>query len=246
MEINADKFLIARARAGLGSDQSSGIGCLAEKLVHRTLKYYFESDESKHEVAFCGSVADVLNEEGVIEIQTRSFNKLVPKLEKFLPNSPVTIICPVVEHKRICRIDPDSGECFSSRKSSKCGKVYEVLCELYMIKDFIPNDNLRISVVMLDVEETRMQKRSIKVGRHRTSKINSIPTSLNNIIELSEMSDYAILMPPGLPKEFSATEFEKITKLKGMKSHSSLMMLLHLGLVSREKRGGRAFTYTVC
>ena len=246
MEINEDKFLIARARAGLGTDESVGIGCLGEKLIHRTLKYYFEPDESKHEISFCGSVADIKNDDGIIEIQTRSFNKLVPKLERFLPILPVTVVLPIVEHRRICRIDPDTGECYSSRKSSKCGRAYEALSEIYMIKDFISNNNLRMVIVLLDAEETRMQKRSIKIGRHRTSKINSIPTSLNSIIELQSPADYAKIMPAGLPNEFSAAEFEKTTNLKGMKSHSALMLLLHLGLVSREKRGGRAYFYSVC
>ena len=82
-----------------------GIGTYGEKLLHRTLKYYFEPNSDFHEVAFNGSVADIKNGEGIIEIQTRSFEKLVPKLERFLCCSHVTVVYPIIERKRICRMD---------------------------------------------------------------------------------------------------------------------------------------------
>ena len=38
---------------------ASGIGTLAEKTLHRTLKLALEPDEAYHEIEFLGSIADI-------------------------------------------------------------------------------------------------------------------------------------------------------------------------------------------
>ena len=71
-----------------------GIGTLGEKTLHSVLKLYFEPDEDKHEVALDGYFADIYNQTGVIEIQTRQLNKLRDKLAVFLNHYPVTVLDP--------------------------------------------------------------------------------------------------------------------------------------------------------
>ena len=72
-----------------------GIGTLGEKTLHRVLKAYFQPDPSKCEVRVGPYVADALTESGIVEIQTRSFYKLRPKLKAFLEQAPVTVVYPV-------------------------------------------------------------------------------------------------------------------------------------------------------
>lgn len=59
-----------------------GIGTLGEKTLHRVLKAYFQPDPSKCEVRVGPYVADALTGSGIVEIQTRSFYKLRPKLRQ--------------------------------------------------------------------------------------------------------------------------------------------------------------------
>ena len=238
-------FALALNRAVLGAEHQSGIGTYGEKMLHRSLKFYFEPDESKHEIEHLGSVADILNENGIIEIQTRSFSKLIPKLERFLENDRVTVVYPVIENKTICRIDQESGETNPPRKSKKKGKSSDALAEISLIRRYIPHHNLRILVVMLDANETRLLKGKLKVGRKRTDKINCLPTSLNRMISLERAEDYYQLLPEGLPGEFTATEFEKISGHKGIAAHGSLMLLLQLGVLSRERTENKAYIYTI-
>ena len=61
----------------------NSIGTLSEKTLHAVLKQYFDGDESHHEIKVGSYVADIVNEKGIIEIQTRNFNKLRNKLERF-------------------------------------------------------------------------------------------------------------------------------------------------------------------
>ena len=232
---------VERAREGY---EDGGIGTFNEKILHRALKFYFEPDDTKHETEYVGAVADILNHKGVIEIQTRSFNKLGPKLDRFLPVIPVTVVLPIIETKLICRVDIETGESLPTRKSAKKGKAIDALRELAAIRRYIPNDNLTIVLAFVDVIETRMLKGNIKVGRKRTQKLDCIPTSLNSTLTLKSDKDYFALLPEDLPTEFSAADFEKLTKIKGIDSHGALMLLLQLGIISRE-RTGRAYTYRI-
>ena len=61
-----------------------GIGTLGEKTLHAILKHYLEPVTENHEIRIGTFVADIANEDGVIEIQTANFNKLRTKLERFL------------------------------------------------------------------------------------------------------------------------------------------------------------------
>ncbi len=225
--------------------ESGGIGTYGEKMLHRTLKFYFEPDTRYHEVSHLGSVADILNDDGVIEIQTRSFNKLVPMLERFLSEDKVTVVFPIIESKYICRVDTESGESKPPRKSRKRGRAIDSLSEISMIRRFIPNSNLRILLVFVDVIETRLLNGKLKVGRKRTEKINCVPTALNSVIELCSPGDYLAVLPDNLPESFTASEFEACTRLRGIGAHGALMLLLQLGILTREREGGKAFVYTL-
>ena len=245
MKIDPIAFAIAVNRAVAIEAQSSGIGTLGEKMLHRTLKYYLEPDENNHEIPYLGSIADIKNEEGIIEIQTRSFNKLIPKLERFLPEKRVTIVYPIIQNKTICRIDTETGESLSPKKSSKKGKPSDALGELSMIRRFIPYDNLTILIALLDATETRMLNGKICVGRKKTSKINCVPTSINSFIQLNEPDDYRLLLPSILPDSFTAQEFERYSGLRTVNSHGALMLLMELGILSRVRKGREAYVYSV-
>ena len=223
------------------------IGTLGEKHLHRTLKYYFEPDESKHEISFLGAVADIRNEQGIIEIQTRAFDKLLPKLEKFLGDERVTVVFPIIERKTVCQIDTETGETVSIRKSPKRGKAADVLPELAKIGSYLPHPNLEVLLVFLDATETRMKNGKIKVGRKKTTKIDSIPTAINAVLSLSRAEDYSVIIPKELPREFTSEEFERITRLHAIDKHNSLMLLMKLGFLTREKKqGSRAYIYSLC
>lgn len=84
--IDYDEFNIARKKILGTAHNDKGIGTLSEKTLHAVLKNYYEPDENKHEVAIDGYYADIFNDSGIIEIQTRQLNKLRDKLAVFLKN----------------------------------------------------------------------------------------------------------------------------------------------------------------
>ena len=132
-----------------------GVGTLGEKTLHRVLKRMIEPDVSRHEVKLGNYVADVLNERGVFEIQTRSLHKLKPKLTALLPYYPVTVVVPVIETKWLLVMDPETGELTGRRKSPKRGKAADLLGDLAYLKPLLPDPNLSFLLVRLegDVDE---------------------------------------------------------------------------------------------
>ena len=89
-----EDFEAALLLAGEGRCRE-GIGRLGEKSVHAVLKYAYEPHPENHEIPLGGYVADILGEDGVIEVQSRDLWKLAPKLRAFLPVCRVTVVCPL-------------------------------------------------------------------------------------------------------------------------------------------------------
>lgn len=86
------------------------IGTRGERALHAALKRRIEPDESLHEIPCMGFVADICNASGIVEIQTRAFDRLRGKLARYLPEMPVTLVYPAVRQKWLVWIDPETGE----------------------------------------------------------------------------------------------------------------------------------------
>ena len=119
--IRQQQFTAAKNKIIGTTRQRDKIGTLSEKTVHAVVKNFYEPDEKKQEVFIEGLYADIYNGDEIIEIQTRNFEKLCKKLDRFLPLYPVTIVFPIPDTKWIYWIDPETGSCSQKRKSPKKG-----------------------------------------------------------------------------------------------------------------------------
>ena len=151
--IENERFNAAKEKIIGKKHNDKGIGTLSEKTVHGVLKHFFEPDEDCHEVALNGYFADIYNDSGVIEIQTRQLNKLREKLAVFLNYYPVTVVYPMPANKWLSWINPETGETGGRRKSPRHFTIYDSFFELYKIKSYLKNPNLTIKLVLMDVEE---------------------------------------------------------------------------------------------
>ncbi|MBQ7646873.1 MAG: hypothetical protein IJS94_06355 [Clostridia bacterium] len=230
----------------IGADRKrSGIGTLGEKTLHFVLKNYFQNDPSFHEVKVGKYYADILDENGITEIQTRSFNVMRKKLRAFLPDHRVRIVFPVARRKQIVWIDPDSGETTTPRKSPKTGVPADILPELYKIKEFLYDPALSFTVVLLDVTEYRLKNGWSADGKHGSEKYESIPDSIEYTLDINNAEDYAALLPPDLPDSFDSKTFSKIIKRSRNKSGIMLNVLTYIGAVERTSKVGNAFIYKI-
>ena len=173
--IDQKRFNLAKEKIVGKSRERNGIGTLSEKTVHAILKAYYAPDESTHEIPVGGCVADICTGEEILEIQTRSFDRLREKLDRFLPLCPVTIVYPIPHEKRLIWIDEETGELSAPRKSPLTGNPYMAFKELYRIRRYLLRDGLRLKLVLLDMEEYRLLNAGAGIKRRALPVLTGFP-----------------------------------------------------------------------
>ncbi len=235
---------LRRAREAVEEEsRRMGIGTLREKLLHRTLKFYLEPDESRHEAPVEGYVADVLGECGVIEIQTRAFRNLRNKIEAYLPVYPVTLVYPVVVERRVIWVDADSGEMSEPKRSPKKGRPSDVLSELSQLPDLLPSERLRLKLFLLCADEYRLADGRGPNRRRGATKMDIYPTELRGIIDVTSLRELSELMP-ALPEIFTAKQFYSAVRLRGIRASVTLSYVTRIGLVERIGKQGNSYLYS--
>ena len=225
--------------------QRLGIGTLSEKTVHAILKNYYEPDEDKQEIPIEKFVADIYSDGEIIEIQTRQFNKMREKLKCFLPLYPVTIVYPIPREKWIIWIDEETGSLSKKRKSPVKGNPYIAFPELYRIKPFLKDPNLRLKLVLLDMEEYKLLNGWSKDKKKGSSRYDRIPTELVEEVEINCLKDYMQFVPYELESEFTSKEFAKAAHIPVSLAQNVLNILYHVGTVTRVGKKGQQYLYAV-
>lgn len=233
----------ALARAEESLHLQGGIGTLGEKTLHAAVKYYIEPDPSCHEVPYLGFVADILNADGVTEIQTRSFERLRRKLEVFLDEGPVTLACPLPHLKYVQWLDPATGEVSGRRKSPKTGRPWHILPELDRIREQLEHPNLKLRLMLFDMDEYRNLDGWSRDRKKGSSRRERIPLALYRELWLEKKADWQALIPPELPNEFTRQELARAARFSQRQSAAAIRVLSGLGLCSQHGKRGRAYLY---
>lgn len=239
------RFEQARQRV-IGVDrQRLGIGTLAEKTVHAVFKNYYEPCEDRQEIPIDQYVADIYTGEEIIEIQTRQFNRMRGKLEAFLPRYPVRVVYPIPSTKWLIWIDEESGELSARRKSPKRGTPYMAFAELYKIKQYLKDPNLRLHLVLADMEEYRLLNGWSRDRKKGSSRFDRIPTKLVDEIVIERPEDYMQFVPPQLEEPFTTKDFAKAAHIPVGLSQTVLNILYYMEVVERTGKTGNSYLYKV-
>ncbi len=238
-----EDFLRAKEKI-IGNERvRQGIGTLSEKTVHAVLKNTYAPDEDMHEIPIENYVADIYTGTEIIEIQTRQFNKMRNKLSAFLPLYPVTIVYPIPYRKWLIWIDDESGELSQKRKSPVTGTAYMAFPELYKIKPFLTDSNLRFRFVFLDMEEYRLLNgwsRDRKKGSHRYDRI---PIELIEEVCVERVEDYMQFVPYELAERFSVKDFAKAAHISKELAGTVVHILNYVGVLERIGKMGNSYLY---
>lgn len=238
------RFLEACHWATSNGERPGGIGTLGEKTLHSAVKYYIQPDPEKREVK-CGPYwADAVGKEGVVEIQTRSFERLRPKLQYFLPQGPVTVVYPVPARKTLVWVT-EEGETTPPRKSPLKPLAGQVLWELYKLRDLITHENFRLRVLLLEVEEYRLLNGWSRDRKRGSTRFDRIPVSLLGEVWVESPEEYGKLLPDTLPAPFTSRELGKAVGLSPKKATLAANVLRNLGAIQQDGKRGNAYLYRV-
>lgn len=237
--VNAKDKIIGKAH------NNKGIGTLSEKTLHAVLKLYYEPDEDKHEVAMSGYYADIYNDKGIIEIQTRQLNKLRDKLSVFLQDYHVTVVYPLPFNKWLSWVNPDNGEVQGRRKSPRHFTEYDAFYELYKIKSYLKNPNLSINLVLMDMEEYKLLNGWSYDKKRGSTRYDRVPVGIRRIVKFDRIEDYMQLVPADLKEDFTVKDFSMAAGVSVEASRYTLNILNYLEIVKRTGRVKNGYVYNV-
>ncbi len=238
-----EAFEAARKKI-IGIDrQRLGIGTLSEKTVHAILKNYYAPNEDNQEIPIENYVADIFSQGEIIEIQTKQFNKLRDKLQTFLPLYPVTIVYPIPREKWLIWIDEETGELSKKRKSPAKGNPYMVFPELYKIKSFLKNPNLRFRLALLNIEEYKILNGWSRDKKKGASRYDRIPTEYVQEVEIDCLADYMQFVPFELEEAFTSKDFAEAAHIPVSLAQTVLNILYYVETVDRVGKKGNMYLY---
>lgn len=252
---------ICREVAAEGLD-GAGIGTMAEKRMHKSLKRYICSDGSCHEVRIKpdgnpstegrekgesgrgGYIADIYRDGQIFEIQTAGFYPLKKKIEFYLKNTDftVTVVHPLIAQKWSVWVDPETGETTKRRRSPKKEKLTDLLPEIFWLSDHLDSDRLYFRALIIEAEEYRMLDGWSRDKKKGSTRYERIPVALTDEVSFSS-KEVAGLIPDTLNMEFTAPEFSKATGLRGRKAYYALKLLCIVGAAEKGEKRGRSFVY---
>lgn len=250
-QLRFERFALESVAYNADGDYS-GIGTLNEKRLHAIIKNYICDDKSKQEITvFDGNkksriAADVLVDNNIFEVQTGGFFPLRSKIARYLDETDyhVTVVAPVAAVKYLRWIDPESGSISERHKSPKKAGVTSIAKELYWIKDFLSHKRFSLKILLLEMEEYRMQDGWGNGGKRGSNRFDRVPITLIGEVDLASPDDYAFyFLPENLPQKFTVAEYSRATAIRGRSAYSAVKMLCELGLLEFDEKIGRAQGY---
>ncbi len=246
MCIDEARFARAKNRVVGIQRERQGIGTLGEKTVHAVLKNYYAPDTDMHEIPIENFVADIYTGTEIIEIQTRSFNTMRRKLTAFLPLYPVTIVYPIPHVKWLSWIDEETGDISPRRKSPKKGNPYQAFPELYKIRPFLSDPNLRFRFALLDMQEYRLLNGWSRDRKKGSDRYDRVPETFVEEVRVDRREDYMQFVPFDIPEKFTAKTFAGCAGIPVRLAQTVLLILTDLSIVERIGKDGRSYLYRVC
>lgn len=248
--LNNEKLKLAYQNALEFEKKEELIGIQQEKILHKTIKYYLDFDESHHEVKIKKSskgiiYADIYDGNTIYEIQTRGFDKLREKLKELLNFYNVVLVHPIAYKKNIYKIE-ETGEIVGPIKSPKKGSIFEIFKELYKIKFLLNEPNLSIKIILCDMDEYRY----VVVKKHYRSsgyiRERQIPTNIVSEINLNSIEDFKqLLLTFGLIDNFTSTDFARKTKITRQRAATALNVLTYMSVVERIGKEKNSYIYQI-
>jgi len=241
--MNEQRFKETCAKILSAQRAKTSIGTFGEKSLHIILKHYFEPDSTKHEIKVNSFIADIATDSEIIEIQTRSFDKLRKKLAEFLENHTVTIVYPLPRTKWILWIDELTGETTKRRKSPKQGKIHDAIPELYKIKSLLSHHNFRLCIVLLNMEEYRCLNGWSSDKKKGSTRYDRIPADIVDEVYFRSVNDYGQFIPEELSCGFTSKDYAKMAKISLRTAQTTLNILHSINVVRRVGKKGNLYVY---
>ena len=213
----------------LYSKKQAMINTYNETDLHKFFKEkYAKENKGFTEVKVQNYICDIFTEDSsIIEIQTGSLYKLVPKIQALSPNYKIKIVFPFPFEKYIENYS-ETGELLSCKRSPKKNKWISIFSELFGLLPLILEEKVSLEIVAISISEKRIKTekpvQTKNKSRHFLKNWYKVDKSLNKIIDtkiFSKKEDFIQILKEEFSiskidsKNFTATDLKKyFTKRK--------------------------------
>ena len=220
---------------------STRIGELNERSLHRALKALYAAPGSLSEQLIEGYVVDVLIGQRIVEIHTGSFSPLKRKLPRLLESHPVTLVHPIAKDRFIIK-QGAQGES-TRRKSPKHGSVFGIFSGLTSFPKLVAHPNFTLEAVITIEEEVRVP--DVRRNRRRGGW-STIDRRLVEVLEthhIESMGDLFVPLDAHLPAEFTTADLASAMQAPRRLGQQAAFCLREAGVVSICGKTGNALRY---
>lgn len=246
MTADRERFESALKAVAGGMRLRIGIGTLSEGTVHAVLKNYYEPYTDSQEQSVGGYIADIVGENGIIEIQTGKFGNLHDKLAVFLNAADVTLVYPVYSSKTIVTLNGETGEVMRRRKSPVHETEGKIFRELFPICDFLRSPRLRIDIIRLEADEIKTSSKALGKKPRRSGRLSvadRIPTALTEITSINSPDEWSKLIPCLFEKDFTTKNVTESSGLCYEYASAALSLFYKARILERTGKIGKNYTY---
>ena len=226
--------------------EAPGIGLYSETGLHASLKAkYATAPGARLEVRVGGRVVDVVLPDEFVEIQTRSLGSITTKILRLACVGPVRVVHPIAISTTIRRINPESGELQSERRSSARRDLYSAFDELVKASDLVASPNITVDFVLVSVIETRIKDGS---GSWRRRGDRIVARELEAVLEthsLESRKDWLGLIPSTLEQPYDSETLGWALGIQPVRARKILYTYCRAGLLRESGLRGRRKQYMV-
>ena len=224
---------------------SNKIGTLNEKPLHAALKAWYARPGDQFEASVDRFVIDILRNDLLVEIQTRSFAAIKRKLFELVPRHPVRLVYPIAQEKWIAKLTADGQTIKSRRKSPKRGAIEELFVELVSFPELLPSPNFSLHVLLIQEEVVRRYDGGGRRWRRRGWVTHE--RCLLQVVDdclFQTPADLAALIPSTLPDPFTTLDLAKAAARPRRLAQKMAYCLREMGAITAVGKQGNAILYT--
>lgn len=218
------------------------VGTLREKPLHAALKRWYAEDGDRIEEPVDGYVVDLVRDDLLIEIQTRSFSSMKRKLKALLESHAVCLVYPIALERWIVKLD-EEGEVSSRRKSPKRGAAVDVFEELVSFPELVAHPGLTLELAM--VREDEVRRFDGRKGWRRKGWVVE-ERRLVEVVErlvIDSPETLASMLPEGLPSRFTTADLAEALGRGRRLAQQMAYCLRRVGIIEMVDKDGNALVY---
>lgn len=226
---------------------SSRIGTLAESPLHAALKQLCREPGAIDEAPVDGLIVDVVNPDGLVEVQTGGFTRLRAKLERLLPAHPLRVVLPIAQEKTIVKVEegPEGLRVLSRRRSPKRGTLPDAFTELVSITDWLLHDNLTLEVWLTAEEELRLHRPGRAWRRRGWTVVERRLLEVRAVHTFHGAADWEAWLPFVTAEPFHSGTLAEALGAPRHLARKACYTLHRAGLLEKLGKAGRAWEYAL-